>query len=1092
MRWALSEAWKSRGRDAAAPLAVALVMAALLDHDWDGFVFRTVVEQFLAGQSPYAVAAGQPFYAYLGVTDVGTQWWAYPPLMVLAMAFTSIPTLLANLPPWADRVLWKLPMVLSLLALAWVAGAWARRFGSDAGEVRKVERRFLWNPYLLLVAAAWGMTDVALMALYLGGLLAYGNGRPGRAGILVGLAFLVKPFPAFLFLPMVPYLVRRHGWAALRRFAIAAVGIVAAVCLPFFLADPGAFLQQVVGMHLARGVQGFTLWQLLPRDWASDATVKVLSPLLLVASLVGVGYLSSRLKGKGTSLLLTLLAGIAFLAWNRVVNEQYFVLIVAPILILDQLHILDRLGHFLTRWTPNLFAAVIVLGGFHFLTFFPPDVAMPLFGRPVDQVAESLRQTAPFFWWLLQQTLVLLVTLTLLALAWLALRILRSQSGTTPVRAGSLVPTALLGLALVTVGFLPILPTAAAPAATFEPAIAEPRVGAFHYLWWQNPAHDPDWQYGNWGGVTQDPAKGYYTSTRGVARDHVEQMVAAGVDHAIVSYHRGEGPRYATFQEEAARAGLWVAPLIELNQVYDQPQHHPVDETGLLLPFAAYRMDDGTRAAIVAFVLDLADGLRAPNALQLDGRPVLYFYDSYISSIGFAPEDQRALAESLVAEVGYDGLRAAWGEPAMNATVEAVLEHHPARFADFFGPDGGLWRSAHLAQHQTFWRSIRAELEAQLGPLYLVGGESFNERAGLIAGTAKSVAELEVFDAGFIYSPSFTWGTLPRDTSFTDAFARWEDRNRWLSAFAAGLGADDALGIAPSYDDRGIRAKGFEIPAFPEGMGAPSLYDRSWASLAAHPPRLALIATFNEFFEGSSIEPTTQLGDRWLRETETQSTAFRALPPADDTITILLHERASRTTEGLNDLDTPHDSGLELLAAASRSHPGSRIAAVDAQATRIADLAPRLVALEGGRAGYAVSAEALAAWQAWRDSGAASLLIGPELQSDLAAQLPPSCGAGLETLAPATLLPGDRLERRQTTLVLERDGVTHTVGRFCGQGFALSLFQPWGSSREADVQGAGPNPLAGIGRTVDAATEAACLAVAFGLLDPSEPTKCSA
>ncbi len=210
----LPETWQARLLDARWPFAIALLLAAFLDHDWDGYVFRTVTTQFLHGVSPYAVAAAQPATAFLGIADTTTQWWAYPPLMLLAMAATYWPATLVDLAPFLERVLWKLPMVLSLVALAWVAGAWARRFGSPDDEVRRVEKRFLWNPYLLLVAAAWGMTDVALMALYLAGLLAYGNGKPAKAGLLVGLAFLVKPFPAFLFLAIAPYLVRRHGWKA--------------------------------------------------------------------------------------------------------------------------------------------------------------------------------------------------------------------------------------------------------------------------------------------------------------------------------------------------------------------------------------------------------------------------------------------------------------------------------------------------------------------------------------------------------------------------------------------------------------------------------------------------------------------------------------------------------------------------------------------------------------------------------------------------------------------------------------------------------------------------------------------------------------
>src|SRR5207248_2212443 len=143
---------------------------------------------------------------------------------------------------------------------------------------------------------------------------------------------------------------------------------------------------------------------------------------------------------------------------------------------------------------------------------------------------------------------------------------------------------------LLVVGLVPALGASAAPQPGFTPAHPEAKVAAFYYLWWQNPAHDPHVPYGNWPAVSQVPAIGYYSNNRGIARDHAREMVAAGIDTAIVSYHRGEADRYRTFQEEAGKAGLRVAPLIELNQVYDQAAHHPTDESGRQVPYAAYRL----------------------------------------------------------------------------------------------------------------------------------------------------------------------------------------------------------------------------------------------------------------------------------------------------------------------------------------------------------------------------------------------------------------------------------------------------------------------------------------------------------------------
>ena len=61
---------------------------------------------------------------------------------------------------------------------------------------------------------------------------------------------------------------------------------------------------------------------------------------------------------------------------------------------------LDRFGHWLTRWTSWLFAAAIVLVGFHFLTFIPPDVAnlfLPALGRVVDRHTSGEAEQERFY-----------------------------------------------------------------------------------------------------------------------------------------------------------------------------------------------------------------------------------------------------------------------------------------------------------------------------------------------------------------------------------------------------------------------------------------------------------------------------------------------------------------------------------------------------------------------------------------------------------------------------------------------------------------------------------------------------------------------
>jgi hypothetical protein len=1043
----------------------------VFQHDWDGFVFQTAVRQFLHGISPYSVAQQHPYYGYLGPTDAETQWYAYPPLPLLAMALTYAPAVLLHLDGSAVagtapagqaflvnallRILLKLPLVLATLSLAAVAAGWTRRLGSPEEEVRKVERRFLFNPFLLMVGCAWGMTDTALMALYMGGILAYRNGKPGKAGALVALATLIKPFPLLLMLPIVPYLLDRHGWKAFWRFAGAGVLTAAPIVLPFLLAQPAGFWQQSIGMHLARLPQGVTPWTLWPLRLLAPRVISVTSLVLMCGSLLLVGWAATRLRARGTSLMLTLLACIAVLVWNRVLNEQYLVMVVAPLLILDQVHELDRFGHFLTRWTPAVFAVVVAFGGFHFLTFLPPDVAMPLLHQPVDVVAQQLRDAAPWFWRLWQGTLEFTIAGTLIGLGVLGGRLvakeLRSDPG-RPVRR-HFAPIASACALLLVVGLVPALGASAVPQQAFQPAHAEPKVAAFYYLWWQNPAHDPAIRYGNWPAVSQVPAMGYYSTNRGVARDHAAEMVAAGIDTAIVSYHRGEQDRYRTFQEEAGKAGLRVAPLIELNQVYDQPAHHPIDALGHQVPYAAYRLDNGTRQAIEEFVLDLKPLLSDPAALRVGGRPVVYFYDSYVSGMGFAEEDRETLARVVLDLHPIGELRARFNDSALQPTVADLLRHYPPSIVPGFfynSADASTWREAHLELHRRFWTQLRADLEADLGPLYLVSGEAYNEAAGFDAGTAKDLVDLEVFDGAFIYSPSFTWGNHKAD-AFHPTFEIWENRNAWLTAFAIGRGRTSTVGIAPSYDDTVNRRDGFRIPPFVDGQ---SFYGLSWASALHHPPTQVAIATFNEFFEGSSIEPTrdgSKDGDtRLLHETLQERGRYLAAAENGTSVLAVVHERSSRTNVNYSEADDSHKWGLDLVAAASRATDGP-LAAIDALAPTVPELAPGLLLVEGGRGDFGASDAALHRLAAWSGS-ARTIVFGSDLALPLGRVLGDNCLAGLDAVPdPKTLVAGDTLHGSGTTLLLTRGGHDYRVGQACDGGrHAGTSIKPYGASPGTD------------------------------------------
>jgi hypothetical protein len=1095
-----------------------VVLAGLFIHDWDGFVFENSVRDFWHGKTPYAVAEDQPFYTFLGINDAHPQWYAYPPLPLLAMSVTYIPEMLFNAPPFLERILLKLPMVLGTLAVAFVGEAWAAHLGKPAETGRRVRTLLLFNPFLMLIGPVWGMTDPALIALFLFGALRFQQGRTAESGIFIGLATLIKPFPVLLALPLASFFLYEQGWRRVGKAFATACATVLAICLPFVLTTPRGFFQQIVLFHLARPVQGLSIWKLVPDGQANAESIEAASFVLLSASLLLLAFLAPRVRSPAAPVLITLAASVQVLFWNRVVNDQYMVLAVAPLLLLFGLGELESAtARWAARIVPAVLALFTVVIGWHFLTFIPPDIALPAFGKPVDVVAEEIRQhIEPLRRLHLPDNVA--ATLFVLGLGANILLSYRFARRWIPALSAPSLPTsrefhsrAYAVAATSVVVMLALLPIGApgllAESPADVPATEKPLVGAFYYLWWHNPAHDPAIRYGNWMKVSQTPEMGYYTNTRGVARDHVRMMLDHGIDVAVVSYHTGEHDRLQVFMEEASAQGLLVAPLIELNQIYDHPERHAVGPDGMPVPHAAYRVDNATKDAIEDFVLEL-DDLMGPTAplYRVDGRPAIFFYDSYVSAVSYDEPSRRLLADKLLETYDIDILRTAFGDASLAPTIDGVLRHFPTPTGPLQVNDNpskafyegnrtpstqypgfthinqsAYWRVAHLNLHRDFWQEIRADLEEKMGPLFLISGEAFNERAGFEAGVVKGYIANEAFDGAFIYSPSFVWGNHPRDgegnffNGYDDIFQSWEDRNIWLTSIVEGGNRFSSYGIAPGYDDTvnrpGLvvtrdpdaapRSFGFKIPAFTEGG---STYDRMWASALRHRPDLVLIATFNEFFEGSSIEPSLEYGDQFMLATKAYHNVLNNTPRPDDEIVVVTHERSSRTHPAFSEADRPHGWGLRLTAAMARAYANARVVALDALDPAPADRAPpALLVIDGGRDAYdasSVSPKMQALLAEWVDMGVPTLVLGREVAASLRDLVPLSCREnGALPLGRAVLPepPGDgddeldlgdslRLSAQDSVYaVLGRDGAEFPAGYRCPSAphIAFVSIKPW-------------------------------------------------
>ena len=312
------------GQVAAAALLVALLVGALgtvlavpggARPEIDVWVLlQDAARGVLGGQNPYAMAfpdvpAGQTStcFTYLpGSFLLVTPGRVLGDVRVALAAAFVIPWLV--LAARSFRQMWRRPVAESVIAVAPVVVALVL-----PATLRMLQQS--WTDSLLV-----GLVVVAVMCW-----------RSTWVVLPLGLALATKQH-ALLMLPLLPLWL---GW----RRSLGAVGVAAAVGVPYFLADPGRFLTCTVSFFLDLPMTGtsISLWTVLP-----DA---LRSPLLVVVFLVLAYVIAWRALPRGRSTF-PLAFAVALCAFN-LTNKQSYVnqwWLVAELLLLSAVSIGADLG----------------------------------------------------------------------------------------------------------------------------------------------------------------------------------------------------------------------------------------------------------------------------------------------------------------------------------------------------------------------------------------------------------------------------------------------------------------------------------------------------------------------------------------------------------------------------------------------------------------------------------------------------------------------------------------------------------------------------------------------------------------------------
>jgi hypothetical protein len=168
----------------------------------------------------------------------------------------------------------------------------------------------------------------------------------------------------------------------------------------------------------------------------------------------------------------------------------------------------------------------------------------------------------------------------------------------------------------------------------------------------------------------------------------------------------------------------------------------------------------------------------------------------------------------------------------------ATHANHPAYLRVNGKPVFFFWRQQRFGVDT--WRAIRDQIDPGRNSIWIAEGIDMSYQA--------------VFDGHHLYS--VTWNP-PSDVSYTASkFSKWVQAAReryggyryWVAT------------VMPGYDDtRTGRGN-----AFARGREDGAYYVQTWQAAMASNPDWVIITSFNEWPEGTYIEPSTAFGDRYL------------------------------------------------------------------------------------------------------------------------------------------------------------------------------------------------------------------------------------
>ncbi|HUS15082.1 MAG TPA: endo-1,3-alpha-glucanase family glycosylhydrolase, partial [Chloroflexia bacterium] len=188
--------------------------------------------------------------------------------------------------------------------------------------------------------------------------------------------------------------------------------------------------------------------------------------------------------------------------------------------------------------------------------------------------------------------------------------------------------------------------------------------------------------------------------------------------------------------------------------------------------------------------------------------------------------------------------------------IQAVVDHftgHPAYLRWQGKPVIFFWDPAALGGPAA-WQAVRRRVDPNNGQIWSVD--------------TTDAAYLDVFDTVHLFSA----GKWNAGTDVAAVDRQWraitDNYNR-----AHGTSRLWVAGVIPGWDESRVQPPRPAAKVFPRRDGA--LYKDEWDGATASNPEWITITSYNEWFEGTQIEPSTSYGNRYLDLTRQYATAWK-------------------------------------------------------------------------------------------------------------------------------------------------------------------------------------------------------------------------